>query len=148
MNLLVFMFLYIMIDIFSSVGGTADLSPLVWSPLIDFDLLFRLLLIARCYLIRWFIVVLTASIVSLLFTQLSSVDPLNLLLLLFLYLFVLLFLNNDLLCSDDLLHLLIKALIVKLHYHLFSFLLLKFVEFIDVCDQRVDDTLSLHVLAK
>jgi hypothetical protein len=31
---------------------------------------------------------------------------------------------------------------------LFSLLLLKFVEFIDVCDQRVDDTLSLHVLAK
>jgi len=80
--------------------------------------------------------------------QLPPIDPIDVLLLLFLDLLVLLPLDNYLLGSDDLLHLLIEALIVKEFGLLVTLLLLEAVELVDVRDQRRYDVLSLHVLAK
>jgi hypothetical protein len=92
--------------------------------------------------------VLAVALLPLLHPQLPPIDPIDVLLLLFLDLLVLLSLDNDLLGSDDLLHLLVEALIVKEFRLLITLLLLEAVKLVDVRDQRRYDILSLHVLAK
>jgi hypothetical protein len=76
--------------------------------------------------------VFTVTLLPLLHPQLPPIDPIDVLLLLLLDLLVLLSLDNDLLGSNDLLHLLVKALIVKEFCLLVTLLLLQAVELVDV----------------